>query len=120
MMGPQELEPLVADLHGGQEVAEIDPAVGIHLETVPLGEVAEYPGHGPSKGLDLLVVQEELALVPAERAHLGPVVPMRTALLQHRVSPPEWLGIGQRVMNLCPPRGRGPPPGPRAGRVSRV
>src|SRR5947208_16973453 len=41
-------------------------------------------GHRPAEDLDLLVVQEEFALVPAMGAELLTEVPVRTTFLQHR------------------------------------
>src|SRR2546430_715646 len=84
VMLPEEAEPTVPDLYRGQEVPKVDPPVRVHLEAVSFREVPQDAGHRPSEDLDLFVVQEEFALVPAMGTELLAEVTMRTTFLQHR------------------------------------
>ncbi len=47
----EELELPVPDLDGGHEVPEVDPTVIVHLEAVPLGEMAQDSRHRAAKGV---------------------------------------------------------------------
>src|SRR3989442_12622899 len=87
VMLADEAEPAVANLHGGQEVAQVHPPVRVHLEAVPLREMSQDAGHRAPEEFDLLVVEEELAFAAAVRTELFPEISMRTAFLEH-ASPP--------------------------------
>src|SRR5712691_6518193 len=82
-----EAEPAVANLHGGQEVSQVDPPVRVHLEAVPLREMSQDAGHRAAEEFDLLIVEEEFAFAAAVRAELFPEIAVRTTFLEH-ASPP--------------------------------
>src|SRR5947208_6171174 len=79
-----ETEPAVSNLNRRQEVAEVHPSVGIHLEAVPLREMPQDPGHRATEQLDLFVVQQELTFTAAVRAEFLPEISVRTTFLEHR------------------------------------
>src|SRR2546422_5755254 len=87
VMLADEAEPAVANLHPGQEVSQVHPTVRVHLEPVSLREVSQDAGPRAAEGLDLFVVEEELAFVAAVRAELFAGISVRTAFLEH-ASPP--------------------------------
>ena len=115
-----ETEPAVSNLNRGQEVAEVHPSVGIHLEAVPLREMPQDPGHRATEQLDLFVVQQELPFTAAVRAEFLPEISVRTTFLEHRALLGSF-GIRRRFKKFRPrdPTG-GRPPGRCGGRAIRV
>src|SRR5207245_2245 len=97
VMLPKEAEPTVPNLYRRQEVPKVDPPVRVHLEAVSFRKVPQDAGHRPSEDLDLFVVQEEFALVPAMGTELLAEVTMSTTFLQHR----PLLGCLVFAVGLC-------------------
>src|SRR5207245_8450231 len=106
MVLPHKSESAVSNLHRGEEVPKVDPTVGVHLEAVPLREVSQDARHRAAEDLDLLVVEQELALAAAVRTEFVPEETVRTTLLQHP-SPPRWFGIRRRLIKFHYPTNGG-------------
>src|SRR5437773_4539272 len=101
MVGLEEPESPIPNRHCGDEVSEVDPPVRVHLEAVPLGEVAEDPGHRAAHGVDLLVFQEEAGGgVAAHRADLVTAIVSVRTTFPEQGDPPEALVSGPRLITL--------------------
>src|SRR2546426_8969546 len=119
----QEPEPLVPDREGRDEVVEVDPSVRVHLQAVPVREMAEDARHRPAEGVDLLVLEQEAGVrCAAHRAHLfTAVVSVRTAFPEQG-NPPGASRNRTAINNFAsgtaeggPPRGPTSGPDPRSG-----